>query len=601
MTHPRLRRDRVYPALLVGAALGAYLGFACPYVLGGDSGELLSLAARGGVAHPPGYPLLTLVLLALRPVASSAVALGAARVTGVLAAAAAGVLYAACRSFRASPEASLVAGALYASSPLAWLYATQVEVFALAALLAAALLALAGPASPLRGAQRLAGIALVMGLGLCHHHTIFALAPLGLLGGVRALAECERARWSRAALLSAFTFAVGLTPLGYMVWASRQASDAGGRWVWGEPLGLRGLLRHLARAEYWQQQAQDHRTPMPSLHFAALAASTARGLLWVGVPLALLGLARALLRRDGRGEGPGEAWSAAAFVGSALLAGPALLALLVGKPVGIYALVVERFHLLPQMLAAVPVAWGVDAALTRASPRAARAIAAAAVLAIAGVNGASVPRQLREAERPTVEEYLRNTLAELPSGAVLVGTGDHRCFGFFFLQTIAGVRPDVTYVEAGLLRDAWYRRRIARALGAAAGAVGESGPEVIRQLVAEGRAVFVSDSLEALLPPGHPSYALGTVVRVLPALASPPDPDALEAMNLALARTFAREPSPPNNPWSWSGEVDATYGRPFTDLARTFAALGQTDRARVDLERSAAHGRVQTLSQAGAP
>lgn len=43
------------------ALLGLYLQHLVPGVPGGDSGELLSEACVAGVAHPPGYPLLTLV------------------------------------------------------------------------------------------------------------------------------------------------------------------------------------------------------------------------------------------------------------------------------------------------------------------------------------------------------------------------------------------------------------------------------------------------------------------------------------------------------------------------------------------------------------
>lgn len=36
-----------------------YAYTAPPGVVGGDSGELMAMACAGGVAHPPGYPLLT--------------------------------------------------------------------------------------------------------------------------------------------------------------------------------------------------------------------------------------------------------------------------------------------------------------------------------------------------------------------------------------------------------------------------------------------------------------------------------------------------------------------------------------------------------------
>jgi len=580
----RLRwQDRVYPVLLVATALAAYLSLASPHVLGGDVGEFAALAARGGVAHPPGYPLFILILRVFSGLASSSSVLGAARVTAAMGALAAGVLYLACRSWGCSPEASLVAATLYASSPLAWLYATLAEVFTLSALLCASLIALAGLRGPLRGARRGAAIALVVGLGLSHQHTLLTLAPIALLGAARAMRECRPgAERARAALFAGGALALGLTPYLYLLWASRHPE---GRWVWGGPMTLSDLLRHVERAEYWSETATDRRVSAPAMHWAALAESLERGLLGVGVPVAALGLASALIPGHRR---PCDRWGAAALVASLILSGPVLLALLVSKPVGIYAVLIQRFHLLPLMLASIAFAWGADVLLSRASPRLGLALAWATALAITTFEATQVPDEVREANGPTVEQYLRNTLAELPPGAVMVGTGDHRCFGFFYLQTVLGVRTDVVYVEAGMLRDAWYRERIARALGVAS--VPDQGPALVEALVEKGRAVFVTDSMDLLVPPGLATYALGTVVRVLPPGEAPPDPDALEEMNLEVARAFAREVSAPRDPWGWSGEVDATYARPWLELSRAFAAQGKQDRARVNLERAVARG-----------
>jgi hypothetical protein len=577
-------QDRVYLALLVGTALAAYLVFASPYVLGGDAAEFAALAARGGVAHPPGYPLFTLILRALSAAVSSSPVLGAARVTAMIGALAAGVLYLACRSWGCSPEASLVAVTLYGSSPLAWLYATQVEVFTLNALLCASLVALAGTRSPLRGSARLSALAVVFGLGLSHHHTILALAPIGLLGVVRGMRECPPgADRARTALFAAGALALGLSTYVYLLWASRHPE---GRWVWGGPMSLPDLVHHFERAEYWVQNAADPRVPAPAVQWAALAQSMERGLLGVGVPVVALGFASALV--DGHRRGA-DRWGAAALVASLMLAGPVLLAVLVARPVGIYAVIIARFYQLPLMLASLGFAWGADVVLSAAGPRVGRPVAWVAAVAIAIFAGTHVPDELREANRPTVEQYLRNTLAELPPDAVVVGTGDHRCFGFFYVQTVLGQRTDVVYVEAGLLHDGWYRDRIARALGEPS--VSDAAPALIAALLQRGRPVFVTDSMNVLVPPGLATYALGTVVRVLPPGEAPPDPQALETMNLAMAHSFVRERSAPADPWGWSGDVDATYARPWIELSRAFSARGMPDQAQIDQARAARQGR----------
>jgi hypothetical protein len=93
-------------------------------------GELLAVACQGGVAHPPGYPLYTmLVRLCLRlPLGNPAER--AASLSAAATATAALVLGQAVR--RLCPHggdwASLTSAGMFAFSPLVWTHATQPEV-----------------------------------------------------------------------------------------------------------------------------------------------------------------------------------------------------------------------------------------------------------------------------------------------------------------------------------------------------------------------------------------------------------------------------------------------------------------------------------------
>ena len=48
-------------ALVGGMALLVYASTRAMRVLGGDTGELMAMSCQRGVAHPPGYPLLTML------------------------------------------------------------------------------------------------------------------------------------------------------------------------------------------------------------------------------------------------------------------------------------------------------------------------------------------------------------------------------------------------------------------------------------------------------------------------------------------------------------------------------------------------------------
>jgi hypothetical protein len=560
------------PVALVGAALVAYLAFACPYVLGGDEGEFTALFALGGVAHPPGYPLWTLLLRAMSWMPGSTPSLAAARVTAVVGAIAVGLLYSACRSWGASRGASAVACAVYAFAPLTWIYATQAEVFTLNAVLCSGLLALAGPDCPLRGERRIVAAGLVVGLGLSHHPTFLAMGPIGLLAVVRGWGEQGGGGRVRSSLLGSAALVLGLAPYDYVVWASRHPQ---GRWVWGGPMDPAGLLHHVLRADYWQLRVEDGRIPVPGAHVSALWQSLAVATLWIGLPVALLGLVRGFMRDRG---------GAIAITASWLLAGPAVLATLVGRPVGIYALIIERMHIMPLLLLSVPLAWGVDVLLERAPRDAREWIAAAAAIGVTAVDTWRVPPRIAEYERPTVEHYLQDTLSNVPPRSLLVGVGDHRFFGFLVEQRVLGLRPDVVYVDAGMLRTDWYRARTATALCDGVQVASEAR-DLVAAEASTGRPVYLTDSVVTLLPVGFDTMALGTVLKVVPHGAPPLAPEDLERTNLDLARGLHRDPTRPEDPWSWSGEADGTYETPWIALARAYRARGDAAAASRCIDR----------------
>ena len=56
-----------------------------------------------------------------------------------------------------------------------------------------------------------------------------------------------------------------------------------------------------------------------------------------------------------------------------------------------------------------------------------------------------------------LEDYLHNTLDTVAEDAVIFGTGDSRLSGMRYVQSVQGKRPDVLYVNGGLLSQEWYR------------------------------------------------------------------------------------------------------------------------------------------------
>ena len=240
---------------LLGLLLGAlilYVVTLAPGVLPADSGEFQVVAATLGIAHPPGYPLYTLLGWAFTRLTPAHPAWGLNLLSALLAAATLAVVYEAAWEARKARQDRKGGKASYPSlsslsslsslpslssylpllPPLTlmgattfWAAATTANIRILVALFTALLLwlALRALAHPTPG--RLAWLALVTGLALSHHGSLaFTAAPAWLVVGWRWVV-CGK-RWvggkgwvgggrTAASVLGALV--LGLTPWLYLL------------------------------------------------------------------------------------------------------------------------------------------------------------------------------------------------------------------------------------------------------------------------------------------------------------------------------------------------------------------------------------------------
>ena len=224
------------------AAAAVLLRTMHPTVAGGDSGELMGAACELGVAHPPGYPLFTMISwlgTQAIPFGSPGYRLNCVSVAFAVLAA----LFhfhavlrwhlalvrvggthgtpAGDEKWRGSAWVALMSSGLLTFCPLLWQYSTHAEVFAMNNMFIAALLYLG-----VRYVQERAVVwarlgALTIGLGLCNQHTLLLFAvPLvaSMLwhGRSQLLAPREMCVLCLLGLL-------GLTPYLYLLWAATHA------------------------------------------------------------------------------------------------------------------------------------------------------------------------------------------------------------------------------------------------------------------------------------------------------------------------------------------------------------------------------------------
>lgn len=558
---------------LVLAIWVCYAWLAPGYPIDGESAEFATLSVTGGAAHPPGYPLYVLWLRALSWVPSNSAAHAAALATTVLAAAGMAILYAACRAWGARANAAALAISIVAAAPVVLRVHTEPEVFALNNLFAALILWLAAERGPVRGARRTVALGFVAGLALTHHTTIVLLAPIGLVGAVRGVRESDHR--ATTVLFGVLALALGLAPYAYLVVAPDTPMS------WGQVRSFDELVGFFVRRDYGGPGsfAPYAGEVLPAQNVIALVGTLLRGWLWLP---ALLGVA-VLVGASIRGyRGARASWLGLTL--SWLAAGPLLVLRFNVPPEGVGLLVCQRFHLLPLVMLAPAVAISFDwfgAVLARRFPalRFASVLGSAisillfATLVIAGLQ------QHRAIASPALEKSVTSTLRSLPQNAVVITQTDDMHAGAAYVQTVLGVRRDVTVITSAMLSLPWYRDRIARN-----GLAADPAPLRLAEHVhAAGRPLFVDLSQVSILA-AFPTYPHGWLFRVLPRDARPPTLDEIIATNREITARLDLDYPQPGPDDGYPTAIHKRYAQPWKIIARALRDAGRIEEMKSALE-----------------
>ncbi len=240
----------VIAAILFSAVLTMYLVTLCPTVYPGDNGELATAASLLQIAHPPGYPLLTLVgriwtllLFMFKPIFALNV------LSAVVTASAAVIMYVILGMRQNGPTvvdrlAHAGMALLFASGVTVWTSATHFEVYALGLLLfLLAFLAFLKAAAHRHVGAFYIGV-FVLGLGLANHASIIAIVPLALLAWWRLI---DRLKF-RGNLLALSLLLMALSAYLYLPYRSSQPLVLD----WYDPASWDGLKQHLLAHPYRQ-------------------------------------------------------------------------------------------------------------------------------------------------------------------------------------------------------------------------------------------------------------------------------------------------------------------------------------------------------------
>lgn len=422
-------------------------------VQGGDVSEFIRLGITpGGVAHPPGYPLYTLICKLFGVLPFGGAAFRVSLSSGLFAALGVSLLFLILLALEHRRSTALIAAIILGFSQPYWKVAGVAEVLSLHAFLVLLLVFLVAKPE-MRSARRSLCLGVVGGLGLAHHHTIVFALPLCLAGLWRAWREQPTGTGSPPGVTDALKLLaisiggvlLGLLPYAYLFVAGDND------WTWVRIDSASAFWDHFTRRQYGtfslRGAGASAHTRWTYLGWSLMEQT--RGLGYLGALLGAVGCVYGIRWARTRTLAIGLAltWTCSGLVFPLLFHIPLDA---VGRSV------IERFLVMPCAILCVFAGMGLHALWQHLSERRQR------LFAVAGVACSLLlaPLHLDDASwrhRTLIERFVKDALSDAPDRAVIFGQGDHLLHSFQVVQHEAGSRwASRLYVDLHLLRTRHY-------------------------------------------------------------------------------------------------------------------------------------------------
>ena len=569
-------------ATVAGLAFLLYFLTAARDIVVGDTPELITAAVTLGVPHPPGYPLFTMLghLFSLLPFGSVPFRVNLLAVT-CDAFTVAVIFFTALRLSRSRPAAA-IAALILAVIPTFWRWSLAAEVFPLNNLLASVLIYLlvAWHEEPHRPGVLIAAF-FVAGLALTNHHTIVLLAPAFCL-----------VLWQRRAVLRTrpqlfaiciAAFCIGLLPYAYIPWASAHHPP----WNWGNVSSLRDLIALIARKSYGSRRLVSTPGYMGGSPFARIIALCISLGPVAGI-LILLGAVQAYRH---------QRWYFWFSLIAFLCAGPLFAWItnlnLATAPSALFVL--QRFFLLPQVVVAPLIAFGVlliaEVIASSAPARPLPLVAGALVIALV-VSVVTNYRRVDQSRNRIARSFGEDVFTTVEPQSILLTTGDGVAIPLMYLSISERKRPDVALIVLPLLPADWYVRQLRQRYPDLAVPFDHYDGErhSLRALIEAnpGRPVAIIGTVpDKSLDQDYWSYQRGLVSVVEPA-SKHITLSEMTSDNEELLKRY-HPPSPRSiNAESFESEILASYAQPSFRIGHEYERGGWKEEARAWYQRALA-------------
>jgi membrane-associated phospholipid phosphatase len=428
-----------------------------PRNAGQDGAELVTAALVGGTAHPPGYPLYTLLLRGVCYLIPSSDAIDVAHAfSAVLALATGGVVITLVREWlrRKEPSAppwlsataACLSGVSLCFSSTLFSQAIIAEVYALHALLIATtlLLAMRLLLDPGRASRRDAlAFGVVAGLAASHHLTALPVLAAEII--LLAVSPAARLLGWRGALACAGGVALGLLPWLYLPWSASRAPALS----WGQPDSFERLFAVVSAAQY--------RARLGGTFSECLSRLTAH-MPWrdpspLLLALTTVGFAASIFRFSSRREPASRV---------ALLL--ALAALANVSTSSLYQIPDLKSYFLPAEICTAAL---VGVGLARVGMSLVELIGSSwahrsTVLVAFSTSLLALLSSLKRADahgESPLDREVRAIVRSAPKDALIVARGDNMVFGLWYERFVRSKRNDLDIVGRELLMLPWYSRQ----------------------------------------------------------------------------------------------------------------------------------------------
>ncbi|MDO9463872.1 MAG: DUF2723 domain-containing protein [bacterium] len=569
---------------------GLFLSFLILYsstctrtVQGGDTGEYMTVLYKGGVPHPPGYPLYVLAGRVFSHLPFGTPAFKVSLTSSFFGALTIALLFLLLFGLTKDILSSGLASAIFGLTPLFWRYSSVAEVRTLNTCIITAVLLAA-----LKSRRHTIPLLfLLAGLGLSNHYTVVLVFPVFLTGLYFAGRRKRLKEILREYGLGILFFLFGLTPYLYLKFIGSKSKV----WAWGYTQYWRGLLHHVLRKDY-SFKFSPHNVPVPNfVQVKEYLFSLPGEFFYFPLALAVLGLFVTIFKLIRKRK-----WSFdkkmlyGSFLLSFLLSSVFFLSLMNVEFRGLSIFVVRRFYIMPNLILVIFMCEGIRFFLKwkreNISAWSKISLIALSVLIFIPLNYPKV--NLRN--DTIIQDYCINALKGVEKNGLILGSTDTHIGAFLYIKEVLEIRRDVQHMTTGMLGLDWCHKRLLSNVPniKLAEKYRKNKVEEFIQANIDRFSIYITDFF-------HPSfreekwkfYPSGVLIRLLSPGERPPTIQQVERINKKLFSSYQFHHSfLPEKGKTRSSIFYEYYALPWLLIGKAYQKNNNLEKAQENYERA---------------